>query len=144
MKKIRHIAFAVLLPLLLWGCTQNNGHIGPLFGSWHLESMSCDGSPLAQPDGTDTYWKFQGSLVEVILSKGFYETEFYTGIFTRDGQVLSVSFPPTNAPDTPQWMGFAPQSPLRLDIERLAGSEMNLKWTSDEGKVYIYNFKKTW
>lgn len=144
MKKIRHILFAVLLPLVLCACTQNNGHIGPLFGSWHLENMTCDGTPLPQPDATDTYWKFQGSVVEVILTEGFYDAGFYTGTWTRDASVLSVSFPPADAPLTPQWMGFTAQTPLRLDIVRLDGSEMILKWISDEGNVYIYNFKKTW
>lgn len=144
MKKIRNIAFALLLPAILCACTQNNGHIGPLFGSWHLEDMRCDDTPQPLPDGTDTFWKFQGSVVEVILSRGFYEAEFYTGTWTMEGGVLALSFPPADSPVVPEWLGFTPQRPLELVVERLNGSEMTLKWTSDEGKVYKYNFKKTW
>ena len=44
---MRHIAFIPLLiiMLLISGCTQNNGEIDPWFGTWRLESLTCDGEP---------------------------------------------------------------------------------------------------
>lgn len=133
-------------------CTQNGGDIGPLFGSWHLESMTCDGEPFAQPAGTDTFWNFQGHVVIAILSKGMYETLDFTGTWEqRDGLlVLDYTHSSDNAaPGTqhyraPYWMGFPENEVIDLTIIKLDNSTMMLSWTSAQGRKYNYNFKKTW
>ncbi len=133
-------------------CTQNNGHIGPLFGSWHLENMTCDGENLPQPEGTDTYWSFQGAVLNVLLVETMYESLFFIATWERDGDKLALDFthssdisePGTGFYAAPYWMGFPENEVLDLDIRRLDGSRLILHWTSKEGKKYIYNFNKTW
>ena len=73
-------------------CTQNNGHIGPLFGSWHLESMTCDGEIKPQPEGTDTYWSFQGQVLNVLLVETMYESLFYIATWERENDCLALDF----------------------------------------------------
>ncbi|MDE5757062.1 MAG: hypothetical protein K2H85_00470, partial [Allobaculum sp.] len=39
MKKV-FFAFIVMIATIMGGCTQYNGHIGPIFGSWSLDSIA--------------------------------------------------------------------------------------------------------
>lgn len=152
MKVLRYIILPTAIALLP-SCTQNNGHIGPLFGSWHLEAMTCDGENIAQPKGTDTYWNFQGAVINVLLVDTMYESFFYIGTWEFESDdMLALDFthrsdiaePGTGFYEAPAWMGFPANEVLRLDVCRLDGSHMTLGWTSDEGKKYTYNFNKTW
>lgn len=76
-----------VLTLTLGGCTQNNGHIGPLFGVWRLDTVTADGVLTMDgvTDDGETYitWAFQGDIICVqqniphhgrIISLGSWET----------------------------------------------------------------------
>lgn len=150
--KVLRIILVLLIVAMMPCCTQNNGHIGPLFGSWHLESMTCDGEIKPQPEGTDTYWSFQGQVLNVLLVETMYESLFYIATWERENDCLALDFthsseshePGTGFYRAPYWMGFPENEILRVDIRKLNGSEMILDWTSAEGQKYVYNFKKTW
>ncbi len=149
MKTLRLILF--FFTAALAACTQNNGRIGLLFGSWHLESMSLNGKPFAQPEGTDTYWKFQGHVMQAILSFGPDDTDTRTGTWSSDDDVLTLRFThgdDVNAPGTggytpPQWMGLDGSGIFELKILRLTGSSLSLSLGTADG-VYTYTFSKTW
>ena len=151
MKTIKILLLSAVI-IFLAGCTQNNGHIGPLFGSWHLETMTRNGDVYSQPDGTDTFWNFQGQMLMVILSEGMYEKYDFDGTWERTDGYLMLDFTHscnTDGPGTgdyraPYWMGFPENAVLLHSVQKLDGSDMILGWTSAEGEVYIYKFKKTW
>ena len=63
MKKI-YSALIVLTLTLMCSCTQYNGHIGPLFGSWSLVEMTADGLPLELTD--ESVFSFQNEVVRVV------------------------------------------------------------------------------
>ncbi len=55
-------AYLIIISLLCFGCTHNNGDIGPLFGTWVLDGMTVDGDKQdIGPD--DTFMQFQGKIV---------------------------------------------------------------------------------
>lgn len=142
-------AMIVLTAALLCGCTQYNGHIGPIFGSWSLVAMSEDGIPMDLDD--ETIFSFQNEVVRVVkLTNPPYSSVSRYGNFTLSDDVLTLRFQsePTASDShlyiTPDWLHF-PQdgSPIVLDVKKLSSSEMKLTLDTD-GKTYCYSFKKTW
>ena len=76
----------ILLPLaiaaLLPACTQNNGHIGPLFGRWQLLEIALPDSSV-NPEGT-LYVSFQNEVVLFQrLSADGHSTHTYFGTFVH-------------------------------------------------------------
>ena len=88
---------AVLLAAVAMACTQNGGHIGRLFGSWVLESATCDGSEMTMPEDTETFWSFQSDLLRVQLADKHHTAENYFGNFTELPDGL-LSTPTTTIP----------------------------------------------
>ncbi|MDE7347771.1 MAG: lipocalin-like domain-containing protein [Muribaculaceae bacterium] len=148
MKKI-YSALIVLSFMLLCGCTQYNGHIGPVFGSWSLVAMTEDGVPIALED--ETVFSFQNEVVQVVklVNPPFSVLTRY-GNFKIEDDVMTLRFQsaPTSSDSymymAPDWLHF-PQdaSQIRLEVRKLNGSEMTLNLDS-EGKTIGYSFKKTW
>lgn len=148
MKTICSILTALTL-LLAGGCTQYNGHIGPIFGSWSLISLTEDGEPLEIE--SETVFSFQNEVVRVTkLVDPPYSVIHRFGNFTLSDDVLALKF--QNAPTstgnylytTPNWLYFPLDEPsILLSVSKLTGSEMVLTLDKD-GMVYVYSFRKTW
>lgn len=149
---MRKLYLFLILPLLLCcGCTQYNGFLGPLFGSWTMTEMLADGKRVAQTDG-ETVMSFQSEIIQVVrLVDDPYYVETRFGNFEHSGDVLTLKFGMRPGPDethmyaAPTWLAF-PQDglPFHLEILELTGSRMRLSMKSDDGIVYTYRFKKTW
>ena len=83
--------FYVLLGILMTACTQNNGHLGPLFGSWSLVGLTEDGKPVELED--KTVFSFQNELVRVVKIEEFpNQSETRYGNFTHSGDQLTLKF----------------------------------------------------
>ena len=141
---------AILLPLLmLAGCTQYNGHIGPIFGSWSLTAIAEDGDPLELAD--ETVFSFQNEIVQVVrLDDPPFEITVRYGNFSITDRVLTMKFQhlPTVTGShmymTPDWLHFPTGGkPLEFEVRKLTGSEMRLLLDNGE-RLYEYTFKKTW
>lgn len=59
MRKTLYI-LSLLTLFVLAACTRNDGDIGSWFGTWHVESITADGSPVTV-DG-DYFFQFQSSV----------------------------------------------------------------------------------
>ena len=88
----------------------------------------------------------------VLLNYEFYDQHATNATWEREGSDLVLNFTHSSA-DTPagtgnyqapKWMGFPPMGVFRLRVVALTGSDMHLQWTSEQGQVYNYKFKKTW
>ena len=147
MKKI-YIAIVLCL-LMCTNCTQNNGHIGPIFGSWTLMEMTEDGSVMAD-NKENTIFSFQNQIIQVtLLVDPPYTVEYRYGNFTLDDDMLTLKFQSKETSDSnlyiaPEWLHFPVDGkPIRLDIRKFKGNTMTLVMNS-EGTEYSYFFKKTW
>ncbi len=148
MRKL-YFAMIVLSLILNCGCTQYNGYIGPIFGSWSLMSMTEDGLPIELED--ETVFSFQNEVVRVVrLVNPPFSSLTRFGNFTLSDDVLTMKFQhkPTSSDSylyvMPDWLHFPQdEEPLRFEVKTLNGSEMTLVLYTDE-KTYCYNFKKTW
>ena len=161
MKTTKHIVLiiSVLIGLLTTACTQSDGHIGPIFGSWILDSETVDGTAVEVRDetGTFTVWRFQQCVIGVgLCNDAKYSASQSYGNFelTDCDKTLQLDF--TGQDDAPAhqeggyywapyWMGFPKTGKFTLTVDRLNGSKMDLTWNDPEsGKVYQYHFRKTW
>ena len=142
-------SFVLMLSLIGSGCTQNNGYIGPVFGSWALVDISADGMPLELID--ETIFSFQNEVVQVdhILSE--FDRTWRFGNFKVSDDVMTMKFLTELTPDDkgydflmPSWLYFPEgEMPLIFDILILNGKRMELA-IDNGGKTYVYKFERTW
>ncbi len=148
------IFFPVLFFIYLFAasCTQNNGNIGDLFGSWVLDSMTVDGQVSELPEEYYTTWSFQGEILMVTKVDQYHATDKHYGTFTHSSSVLTLDFihhsdaipEGTGMYSAPTWLGFPAAGVFNLSVEELSGKNMVLSWTSQSGQNYTYKFSKTW
>ena len=135
--------------MLLCGCTQQNGHLGALFGSWALIEITCDGNPV-EP-GYETAFSFQNEIVSIV---GYvdppYDSKTRYGNFTHIDNTLTLKFAPTPTPTNgrrymaPEWLYFPKEeNVLHFEVKKLTSSLMELTLVSD-GVTNCYSFRKTW
>lgn len=160
MKKLFSIV-AILVMLLSASCTQNDGRIGPIFGTWHLESITCsDGSAL--PDSVcepgNMAWMFQNDVIcmrDFGAVGGVYVD--YWGSFRlceRNGERrLILDYTHSDAENSggtgiyglPDSIGL-PSAPatFAMRIMHLDGSRMVLCGPEDADATlfFVYNFTK--
>lgn len=148
MKK-SYISIIVMTVAILCGCTQNNGHIGPIFGSWALVGIEDAGKQI--PLEGETVFSFQNEVLQVMRLESAQYTEVTKyGNFTISDNVLILKFQnhPTESGNymymTPDWIHLPLDgNPIKFDVKKLSGSEMILILNSEE-KPLTYSFKKTW
>ncbi len=139
--------------LLTAACTQNNGHIGRLFGSWHLETATCNGQAYALPEGTESFWSFQAEIIMVTLEAERHESIKRYGTFEQlPDNILRIDF--THSSDgipagtgiyaAPQWMGFPDTGVFDLNVADTAGNRLVLSYTTPQSDIFTYTFSKTW
>ena len=131
------------------GCTQNNGHLGPLFGSWSLIEIAQNGHQIEL--GDETVFSFQNEIVSVVR----YVDPPYTvvtkyGNFSHIGNDLTLIYQPSPTPSgsniymAPEWLHFPKdENIINFKVRKLTGSEMELVLEAD-GTTMNYSFKKTW
>lgn len=148
MKKIL-ASLSLILVMLLCGCTQNNGYIGPVFGSWSLVAISGDETSL-EKEG-ETVFSFQNEVVQVVLIQSDFKKIVRYGNFSISDDILSLKFMTELTPDgdgggflMPSWLYF-PQNemPLKFIIKELNRKRMILV-LNDGTKELTYTFEKTW
>ena len=83
---------AMLIMLLVSGCTHNNGDIGPLYGQWKLTEIDIDGTPSADYEG-NVFWSFQSSAIEIKALYPYHEVQQCYGNWSMDGDELRLDFP---------------------------------------------------
>lgn len=143
------ISMLLLGVVLVCGCTQNNGYLGPLFGSWSIVEITEDGIPVEL--GDETIFSFQNEIVRVVrLVDPPYSSVTKFGNFTHTDDKLTLMFQPEPTQSgsymymTPDWLYFPKgESKLIFEVRKLTGSKMELSLDS-EGRIMIYSFEKTW
>ncbi len=143
------LMMTILALISLCGCTQNNGFIGPIFGSWSLVEISDNGVPLVMD--RNTIFSFQNEVVQ-ILSRAddpFPSTSRY-GNFVKTDDSLTLKFQaqPTESGNrmymAPDWIFFpAGVSTIDFDIRKLNGKEMILVLETGPTPLQ-YKFERTW
>lgn len=143
---------ALLATVVMTSCTQNDGRIGELFGTWALESVvDCDGVELPLPDN-ELFWSFQSSVVCFKVVYPYHIRVDYWGSWERNGSLLMFDF--ENSDDmtatggdlysVPTGYYFAEgEQHLQFAVRRLDNSRMELLYEAEDGAPLTYLFYKT-
>lgn len=146
------ILIVALLALAAAGCTQNNGRIGRLFGSWVLEKALINGQDIDLPAGTETYFSFQADVVRVTLEEDHYAAQSRLGTFRMlSEEVLQLNF--DHSDDTtpsgsgayaaPEWLGFPAKGVFNLQATG-SGDLLKLLYNREPDVTLVYYLTKTW
>lgn len=147
---MKNIYFSLLIITLVFscGCTQNNGHLGSLFGSWTLTEIKKDGA-IIEKNKNNTIFSFQNRIVQVTkLVDPPFTVEYRDGNFNQDEEILTMLFQAEDSYcnhlyKTPDWLYFPEDGdPIIFMIKTITTNRMTLELDID-GAVYVYNFKKT-
>ena len=148
---IKYMAVCVLCIFLSGACTQNDGHIGPLFGSWSLNSMSVDGELRESSDGHFTTMSFQSDIVMFVCADELHNTSKSYATWSEHNDILTLNFSHYSDDIAEGTDAFGPPPCLDMpagisdyQISKLNSSVLELIRVSGDGRVYIYKFKKTW
>ncbi|MDE6194785.1 MAG: lipocalin-like domain-containing protein [Muribaculaceae bacterium] len=147
--KVHSLQMLILGVLLMCGCTQQNGYIGDLFGSWSLTKITCNGDIVEIE--YETVFSFQNEIVSIV---GYVDPPFEAktryGNFTHLDQNLTLKFASEPTPTygkgymAPEWLYFPKDENILLfEVRKLTGRSMELSLASD-GSILHYSFRKTW
>jgi len=93
MRKTAFYLLSAVATLLLAACTRNHGDIGIWFGTWHVRSITADGSPV--PVEGDFFFQFQNRVFRVSKVSGHEDVVESYGTWSEsdDGHTMTVAFP---------------------------------------------------
>ena len=135
--------------VVLNGCTQNDGDLHGLFGSWKLESITIDN--VEDKDyQMNEIWVFQNNIMAInVVDEHEHLPQTYYGTFERDGNTMTMNFThsdnafaPGTGPYAPPTETHLPAAIFNMEILKLTGSKLRFEYINTEGKTIIYNLKK--
>lgn len=144
------ILFVSVVVMALSSCHANHGDIGYFYGQWSLRSLTIDDEE-ADFDVKVFFWKFQNDIIEIQKFFEFHDYYICLGTWEEADNVLMLNFDHKEMIDGEEnWVRYTPPSELglparsvsSLQIEKLTGSDMVLRFDRPDGKVYRYTFKK--
>ncbi len=148
--RLGHIILTLAtLVAILTGCTHHNGDIGPYFGTWHVEKMTIDGAD-DQAYGKNLFFKFQSDVIcMVVVNDAEHTRSEYWGTWSEEGDKLTLKYTygddstkPGSGRYAPPAVSHLPAGVSMLDIVKLKGSEMQLRYVNPENITYCYYLKK--
>lgn len=144
MKAIR-IFLILFIAMAASGCTQNGGHIGKLFGRWHLDAIEADGCAAPERHG-DIYWAFQSDVIQMMRENAPNDFSTIFGLFRLDDNTLFIDFPeaakPTQTDGKPPFPETGLPRESRLQVLKLTGKEMVLLYQATPQGTLTYRLRK--
>ena len=145
MKIFWRFALAVMPCMVMSGCTQDGGHIGPWFGEGLMTEVDVDGCRDQSYDA-DTYWYFQSDII--VIGSGYG-----TWTSSDDDNTLTVRFDDSDDDNargsslySPDPATHLPLGVSNLEILQLSSSDIVLRYIdpADPPVTYTYHLKKWW
>lgn len=138
------------LALLISSCWTNHGDIGYFYGQWALTSMTIN-SEDADIDVRNYFWKFENNIIEIQKTFEMHDYITVLGTWEEKDDVLWLNFTHEEGIEGGQFLdrynpppelGIPGREISPLDIEKLTGKDMVLRFTDASGRVYRYTFRK--
>ncbi len=85
------ITIICTIMILLSACTRNHGDIGIWFGTWHVEQITANGTPV-NVEG-DYFFQFQSKVFRVSQVYGHEQMVDSYGTWDENGDKMTISFP---------------------------------------------------
>lgn len=126
-----------ILPAIL-ACTQNNGHIGKIFGSWKLVSIVTEGIDLPEYND-DVIWGFQSSVIQMTRIQPMHHVVQTAGAFRLMDNTLFLSFPDD---EHPPLNGLGIPREAEFQVLRLTAKELILVRHPSDTQSITYSFRR--
>jgi len=151
--KVACIFLIIGIATIAGGCTRNNGDIGNIFGTWHLDEVATDNVPDADYD-RNIFWHFQNNIIMMTWEYTDTPTPSFLeamGTWEEDDEYLFLNFTHHSGdPESPSplYIPFKEThlpygSISALHIEKKTSSKMILTFASQEdGKIFTYTLSK--
>ncbi len=141
-KTIYTLVIMVASMLAMTSCTHNNGDIGLWFGTWHVEQVDMDGSPIDGYTGTN-FFQFQSTVFQLRYTDELHTEMQTTGQWQDNGASIDITFP-----DEKQvWVhlygiDMTKGAVNHFTVETLTGKQAVLELKATDGHTYRYHLKK--
>lgn len=139
----RLIGLMMVAAWLTAGCTRNDGDIGVWFGTWVVESISRDDTPLN--DGDDVIVMiFQGSVLETkpIDPLGDNYGRFATWHESDGTMIIDAAPDATGMKGLYAGLLLPDEDGVRLEILQQTSKRAVLQWCSPDGYNLTYKLRK--
>ncbi len=137
--KISALLIISAVSIIFSSCTQNNGNIGELFGTWYVESIEINGEP---SDGynANIFFAFQSSATTMTQVYEYNVTNTIYGDWSREGDTLYLRYedsvyPPLTA------TGLAP-TVNACKVTELTNDVFIFEYTNSSNQLYRYTLTK--
>lgn len=142
---MRAYKLLILSFLCLCGCMQHNGYIGDWFGTWHLETITVDGTEDTNYK-SNFFFQFQSDKIRLCSVDPTYPEMWNEcfGTWEASDKVLELNLTYTGVgPYWTPWEGtyLSHDNINVLQIEKFTSSRLILKHQFDD-KTVVYNLKK--
>ncbi|MDE7136394.1 MAG: lipocalin-like domain-containing protein [Muribaculaceae bacterium] len=149
MKNLISILLFLAVIISTPGCTQNDGDIGPWFGTWRLEQIIIDGTP-DNDYNRDIIWKFQADVISMVVVNDVTHTAISSwGTWTHTDNTLTLNFtysdtdnPAGSYKYAPPAATYLPPAISLLQVVSLSKGEIVLEYVSEQNINYIYKLAK--
>ena len=139
MKKAAIYIISLFILLTLGSCTRNHGDIGIWFGTWHVEQITANGTPV-NVEG-DYFFQFQSKVFRVSQVYGHEQMVASYGTWEESdgGRKMTVSFP-----DPTVYYIVMPGLEDYNDFTIISKSsrEVTFTKTDETGTAYAYHIVK--
>ena len=135
--KILFIALGLFMSV---SCVRHNGNIGPLFGMWHVSSITIDDVVDENYDGC-MYFAFQSSVFSVtIVDEELHESSITYASWKYDGKDLIIDF--SDKEFGPFKTTGMSRGQNKVVVEYQKGDDMTLSYVTSDERKYVYHLKK--
>ena len=127
----------MMVVLALGSCTRNHGDIGPWFGTWHVESITANGT-LVSVNG-DYFFQFQSKVLRVLLVTERDQLVESFGTWEENDSKMILSFPDPSVyyiemPGLEAYNNFT--------VTNTSSREVTLTKTDAIGTTFAFHLKK--
>ncbi|MDE6396167.1 MAG: hypothetical protein K2K84_02730 [Muribaculaceae bacterium] len=158
----RFFPMMLFLMLALVGCRVNNGDIGPLYGTWNIESLTVDGVEYEEWRSETHPWttvEFQNNIC--MIKQAFEPNDYLVRVCTwswlggedDENAVLRLDFnhsddhnpPGTGIYAPPAWLLLSGRLTVDLSVT-FAKHDRRMTWTTvnASGQKLVFRLKQTW
>ena len=123
--------------LVLGSCTRNHGDIGPWFGTWHVETITANGTPI-KVEG-DYFFQFQSKVFRVSQVTDHERTVESFGTWDENGDKMTIDFP-----DESVFYIVMPglEAHNNFTVTTTSSRDVTFTKTDNTGVIYTYYLKK--
>jgi hypothetical protein len=126
-----------MVMLALSSCTRNHGDIGPWFGTWHVETITANGTPITVEG--DYFFQFQSKVFRVSQVTDHEQTVESFGTWDENGDKMTIDFP-----DESVFYIVMPglEAHNNFTVTTTSSRDVTFTKTDNTGIIYTYRLKK--